>query len=152
MTTTRVNVAAWIRSEHEKVDRLTVRLHEAIAFVPRVVPRTWLAELRERFEHFRAHMHQHMALEEHNEYMADVLERLPTLANKVERLRREHRSLARLLDDLHRTLAEIDPQDQLLVVDCCHRIDTILGYVAHHEDDENDLVEFAFTDDIGTKD
>lgn len=151
-TTFDTALASWIRTEHEKVEALSARLREAVAVVPRIPSSDWLTQLRDRFEHFRAHMHQHMALEEHNGYMKPVVERFPALVPKVERLGHEHREIAVLLDELHHTLAKLTPQSRLLVRDCCHRIGTILNYVDHHEDEENELVEFAFTNDIGTKD
>lgn len=145
-------LAGWIKAEHVKVEELADKLRERIALPPRSEHGRWLADVKDRFEHFRAHMLQHMALEEREGYMHAVLARRPGLEPRVERLRREHAALVRLLDRAHRALEELNPRDHLLVRDFCHRAADILNFIEHHEDEENELVEFVFTDDIGTKD
>ena len=73
--------AEWVREEHLKVENLSDALRAQIAVVPRSGGGAWIKEVRERFEHFRAHMQKHMALEEHNGYMAAVVDRTdPTMS------------------------------------------------------------------------
>ena len=56
------------------------------------------------------------------------------------------------MNGVHQAVEAIGPQDRLLVRDCCRRIQNLLNFVVRHEDDENMLLTFALTYDIGTKD
>ena len=84
--------------------------------------------------------------------MEAVLEHRPTLSGRVERLEQEHRDLVRLLDDLHKLAGELIPDRQLLLRDFCHRVQFLLSYVEHHEDEENDLIGLVFSEDMGAND
>ena len=57
-----------------------------------------------------------------------------------------------LLSSLHKSLEELAPDRRLLIRDFCDRTQSLLHYVERHENVENDLIEFVFTEDIGTKD
>ncbi|MFQ5489785.1 MAG: hemerythrin domain-containing protein [Phycisphaerae bacterium] len=145
-------LAVWLREEHLKVEALADQLRQAAAVVPRVSLQAWINQLGERLAHFRAHMAKHMAMEEEGGYMAEVLERRPSLAKRVTRLQHQHKQVRRLLDDLYRLVGDMTAEDFLLAHDCSHRIDNLLSYIQRHEEAENELVEFVFTDDIGTRD
>ena len=144
------SIAEWLQSEHEQVNVLSDRLRECIAVVPRTGLGPWIIDIRNHFEHFRAHMLRHIALEEDKGYLRVVLERRPTLAPRVQRLAHEHQELMQLIDNLHRSLTDLTNEDRLLAQDCCRRIGDLLNLVEHHEIGENDLVGFVFTEDIGT--
>ncbi len=141
-----------MREEHLKVDALSRSLRERVAGVPSLNLEHWIPELRKQFESFRAHGIKHMAFEELDGYMAPVVERRPGLALEVERLQHEHGEFIRILDGIHQLLEDLTSEDRLLVRDCCNRINNLLDYVDHHEKDENLLITFAFTQDIGTND
>lgn len=150
MTTNKV--ALWMREEHAKVQALADKIREKTAVVPRANLDGWITEVRDRFEHLRAHSIKHMALEEHEGYLTSVVEQRPALAPEVERLKREHQELTKLMNRIHLCLAELTGTDRLLIRDCCARIGSLLSYIEHHEDDENLLVTYAYTQDIGTSD
>lgn len=145
-------LARWIREEHEKVLELGDRLRRELAIVPRTDVNAWIDRVRERFEHFRAHQQQHMALEEREGYMKVVLERRPTLSKQVERLRHEHGEITRIMADVAQAVAVLTSEDRLLARDCSDRMANLLAYVEHHERDEELLITYAFTQDIGTED
>lgn len=142
-------IADWLRSEHEQVNVLSDRLRECIAVVPRVGVESWIVDTRSCFEHLRAHFLHHIALEEHKGYLNCVLEQRPTLEPRVQRLAHEHRELIQLLDNLHRSLADLTQDDHLLVRDSCHRIRDLLQFIDHHQEKENNLVQLVFTEDLG---
>ena len=144
-------LAEWMRKEHERIEVLLEDAREKIAIVPRTNLKNWLSELRECVEHIRAHIQKHMALEEHNGYLTEVLDRRPTLAGSVEKLRREHTALTRIVDGIFADLKEMMPEDHLLIRDCCRRVGHFLDDVKHHEGDENLLVLSVFSRDIGTE-
>lgn len=145
-------LAAWMREEHRKVDEIAGVLSERVAHVPRANQQRWIESAREAFEHFRAHMTKHIAMEERDGYMSAVVELRPRLSDEVERLKREHRQILRLLDAVHDVCEGVDPADSLIIRDVCHRVQDILRYVDHHNESENLLVLSAFHEDIGTHD
>ncbi|MFQ5422951.1 MAG: hemerythrin domain-containing protein [Phycisphaerae bacterium] len=145
------HIARWIREEHAKVNELASRLRDHLVTLPSASRAPWIAELRERFEHLRAHLIKHMALEEQDGYMVPVMETRPTLSDQVDRLKHEHTELTRLLDLIHQTIGDLKPDDRLCLRDCCRRIDDFLSYLERHEQNENILVISVFTDDIGTE-
>ncbi len=145
-------LAGWMRREHDKVAELSARLREKAALCPSWHRQTWIQAVGEAFEHFRAHLTRHMALEERDGYMAAVVELRPAYSREIERLAHEHREIIRLMGEIHDSFQHLGPEDQLLIRDCCLRIQNLLGYVEHHERDENLMVLSAFTHDIGTED
>ncbi len=144
--------AKWMREEHERVADLAQELRAKVAGVPRTGLDGWIVDLRKHFEHIRAHLHKHLALEEQGGYLAVVLERRPTLSHEVERLQHEHSEFSRMMNGIRDALEEITASDRLLIRDCCHRINDFLSYIEHHEAQENLVVVSVFTHDIGTED
>jgi len=145
-------LAAKLRAEHEAVEQLADRLREWVAVIPRTNAAGWIAELRRRFEHFRAHLTKHMALEEQEGYMTAVIELRPTLSQEVGRLQHEHEEITTIMAGVQSAVDSLSKDDRLLVRDCCRRIDNLLHYVEHHENDENMLLITSLTSEIGTKD
>ena len=143
--------ANWLKQEHQRASELAGVLREKVTCIPRGGFERWLVELRDRFDHLRAHLQKHMALEERGGYLTAVLEQRPTLSDAVGRLRNEHRELGRIMNGIHQTLHETAPQDTLMIRDTCARIQNLLGYVEHHEGRENSLVLSVFTEDIGAE-
>ena len=142
-------LARWIRDEHEVVRGLSERLQEKVAIIPQTHQQKWIQDFRDSFDHLRAHLIKHFALEEQDGYMVSVVHRRPSLGREVDRLAHEHKEIVRLLDDIHRASHELLAEDQLLIRDCCRRIQNFLQYLERHESDENLLVMTAFTEDIG---
>jgi iron-sulfur cluster repair protein YtfE (RIC family) len=142
-------LARWVEEEHKKVAELSATLLERTACVPRSNQAAWIASVREAFEHLRAHLMKHMAFEEDGGYLLPVLERRPGLAHQVEQLQHEHQEIARIMDVIHHMLAEVQPEDRLVIRDCCHRIYDVIQYIEHHKNSENLLVLSVLTTDIG---
>jgi len=145
-------LAVKLKAEHEAVEVLVDRLREWVAVVPRANIADWIGELRNRFEHLRAHMIKHMALEEQEGYMKTVVEMRPTLSPEVERLQHEHEEIGKIMAGVHEAVEALKPADRLLVRDCCRRIDNLIHYIEHHENDENLLLITSLTSDLGAND
>lgn len=145
-------LARWMRDEHEIVKSLSGRVLERVAIAPQANQSKWIEEVRESFDHLRAHLIKHFALEEQDGYLVSVVQRRPSLSREVDRLAHEHGEMTHLMDDLHRAVHLLKPEDPLLIRDCCHRIQIFLQYLERHESDENFLVISVFTDDIGGND
>jgi len=145
-------LAVKLRAEHDAVEALSDRLREWVAVVPRANIGDWIAELRSRFEHLRAHLTKHMALEELEGYMKSVVETRPTLSPEVERLQHEHEEIGKIMASVHEAVEALKSVDRLLVRDCCRRIDNLLHYIEHHENDENLLLITSLTHELGAND
>lgn len=145
-------LANWIREEHHKVDELSSMLRERAGVIPHANVAEWIVDVRDRFEHFRAHLMRHMALEEHEGYMAGVVRKRPALSEVVERLRHEHREVGKIMDGVSTALTNVEVGDRLLIRDLSCRILNLIQVVEHHEADENLMLLSVFTNDIGTKD
>ena len=144
------NIASWMQREYGRIQELVGRLRERLPAPTAGGQAQWLEEVRDRFDHLRAHQIKHMALEEEGGYMQPVLEQRPTLAPQVGRLHHEHRELMEIMNSVHETLNRLTPDDSLQIRDVCKRIEEYLGYLDHHEESENLLVTSVFTQDMGS--
>lgn len=142
-------LARWLSAEHETVTKLMTDLGDRVALTPRTNHQKWIEEVRQSFGHLRAHMIKHIALKEQGGYMVPVVQRRPAFSREVARLAHEHAEMVRIMDGIHQTLEAVQPEDQLIIRDICHRVMGLLSYLEHHENAENLLVFSAFTDDIG---
>ena len=146
------DLASRIPKEHEHVSDLADQLRERVSIVARKCTESWIRDTIDQFQDFRAHVQKHMELEESQGHMAAVVEQRPSLAPRIDRLLQEHRDLTQLLDDLYILCGDLMPDRRLLLRDFCYRVQNILSYIEHHEDEENDLIGLVFNEDIGTKD
>ena len=145
-------LAAWMQTESDRVRELSNHLREHIIAVPSGSLTAWLKELAQRFDDFTAHVRRMMEIEEEDGYLAPVIEMRPTLAKQVELLQREHEELRRLMDDLHTAVHGLKPEENLLIRDCCTRVQVFLGHVDRHEQHENHIVLYTLTQDMGVND
>lgn len=144
---------AWLRSEHKINAQLMESLARHVCAVPEYAREEWLSRLQHTVARFRVHMKGHMTAEEDSGgFMSPVLERRPTLSKEVEGLRQEHAQLAVWLDRIYEQVAELGPNDTLLINDACQRIQHLVSTIKHHEEHEHLLVTFVFSQDIGTTD
>ena len=146
------DLASWMREEHDKVHDLKTRIREKVAVLPRVGVDEWINEVRERFEHLRAHMTRHMGLEEHAGYLDASLGKRAALSAQVAKLSHEHGEMGSIMDDIHRDLGQLTAEDCLLIRDACWRIEQFLLYVDHHEEEEKWLVSCAVPPEAGSGD
>lgn len=141
-----------LREEHHAVEILANQVREWVAVIPRSNVPAWIEELRRRYERFRAHLIKHMVLEERDGYLITVVELRPTLSGEIERLQHEHTELSAIMTSVQSAVDALGPEDKLLVRDCCRRIENLLNYVEHHENDENLLLITVLTTDLGAHD
>jgi hemerythrin-like domain-containing protein len=146
------DVAAWMLEEHAKVHELSGELREKVTGRPRGDRAQWIADLRSRFDELATRLRRHASLEEDGGYLTHVVERRPTLSQAVDIIKREHEELTIILRDLQQAVRELAPTDNLLLRDCCKRVEHFLHWVERHEEHENHLVLCAFTQDIGVPD
>ncbi len=142
-------IAATLRNEHKIVTDLVNKVSAATALVPAINRGDWLDNLKRHFSRLRVHINNHMAAEERDGFLTPVLELRPTLSFEVEHLRKEHAEIARWLDQIWNELVDIREDDDLLIGDTLHRIKHLISTVRHHEEREELLVSFVFSQDIG---
>ena len=140
-------LAAWIQEEHARIAELSDRLQERVAVTPKANEAGWIADVEAAFEEFRLHVERHQTLEEEGGYMTGVLEKRPTLSPVVERLLHEHVEMRRIMREIGQHLADLTPDDKLLIRDGCHRIQSLLQYMEHHAREEDLLLMSLFKDD-----
>ena len=107
-----------------------------------------LEEVRTRLGATQTQVTRHFHLEEKNGFLADVAEREPRLDRAVEHLVAEHRELAQSLDALVRKARATTVLNDSLR-------EAIRGWIARlreHEARETDLIQDAFTVDLGAED
>ncbi len=141
---------AWMAQEYAKVNQLAHHLGEHMVLIPSAARGPWLTELGNRFDHLAAHLQRMMTIAEEDGYLLPVLEKRPTLSKEVERLRQEQDQLRRLMDDLHIVIHALRPDEDLLIRDCCARIQSLLGHVQRHHEHETHIVLYILNQDIGT--
>ena len=142
--------AGWMKDEHAKVAEAADRLREVTASAPRGDRAEWLARLRTRFDDYASHLREHLAQEEEGGYLTHVVELRPTLSEAVEIIRQEHEELTHIIQDVQAAVHELAPEDNLLRRDCCERVKQLMFWIERHEEHENYIVTYAFTQDLGT--
>ena len=142
--------AVRLADEHAKVTEMGDRLRTLISSPPRGDLAQWIAELRRQFDDYVAHLRQHLEREEAGGYLAQVIALRPTLSGAVDIIRYEHDELTRLIQDVQAAVHELSPRDNLLRRDCCERVKQLMHWIERHEEHENYIVTFAFTQDLGT--
>jgi hemerythrin-like domain-containing protein len=140
------DVVRWLRGEHNELNRCADRLREKVAKTPPAARQNWIEDLRARFDDFAACCRQHMVGEEERGYLKPVAEARPALMEAVTLLKREHEELTRIIDSLQRAIHGLTPKARLLLRDCCKRVDDLLYWVERHEEHENHLVLYAFSE------
>ncbi len=149
--TTRKNVAKWLLEEHRKVEKLAGKLRELTA-EPSGSRQRWLDNLKKTFGQFHERLLKHFTLEEDGGYLEAVVERRPTLSNRVDELEHEHRQIKPILIGIEDRLERTGIDDGLLIDDALHRIRRLLEYIEQHEQRENDMVSATWSTDMGTAD
>lgn len=144
------DVAAWMLDENAKIRKLSGQLREKVTGPPRGDRPKWIADLQSRFDDFATRLRRHAEMEEQGGHLAQVVEVRPTLSKAVEVIRHEHEELTVILEDVQAAVHELAPTDNLLLRDCCKRVDHFLSWIERHEEHENHIVLYAFTQDIGT--
>ena len=136
--------------EHRKLNReieiLKLRLDSPI----QGSPAKWLAHCVDHFKEFQALLYDHIDMEETEGFMNMVREHRPTLGARVDALQAEHgtirRQCAELRDELEKH-ADPTPDEINRVREMAAKL---LDVLRLHEAEENELVQEAFTQDLGT--
>ncbi|MCK4340565.1 MAG: hypothetical protein KAY37_02430 [Phycisphaerae bacterium] len=139
-----------MQEEHKALHQLALVLKEHIAATPSVNSAQWLESLRAGFSRLYAHVRQTIAIKEEDGYLETILKERPTLAKQVASIKAENTQLIKMAEGIRNDLAEVHPEDRLLLADACSRILRYLAVVGQHEQRENMIVLFAFNQELGS--
>jgi seryl-tRNA synthetase len=108
-----------------------------------------LSSLRFICQSFQRHLERLMALKEQDGYMTDAVEQMPSLAEKVEALLRDHdqfeETMHRIVLQLDHVSAENKPTFDAL----CRDLEDVLFKLEEHHRREADLMQEAYLRDVG---
>jgi len=143
------DIVRWLRGEHDDIHEFVDRLRERVVKSPPGTRDRWIEELGTRFDDFAARFRQRMAKEEEGGYLKPVLDARPSLSAPVDLLKHEHVELTRIIDSVQGAVHRLSLKDNLLLRDCCKRIEDLLCWVERHEEHENHIVLYVFAEDVG---
>lgn len=147
--------------DHLAISQQVLNEHQTLAFVTSALRSTigWkfqgsdltrkLESARFVAQSFERHLKRLMKLEEHDGYMAVVLESRPELKSQVIALRREHVHFRRELKRLLTELGQIDPADHDGFAKCSAELLTLLDQLDEHGKQETSLLQEALLSDEG---
>jgi hypothetical protein len=147
--------------DHLAIPQQVLNEHQTLAFVTSALRSTigWkfqgsdltrkLESARFVAQSFERHLKRLMKLEEHDGYMAVVLESRPELKSQVIALRREHVHFRRELKRLLSELGMIDPIDHDGFAKCSGELLTLLDQLDEHGKQETSLLQEALLSDEG---
>src|SRR5262245_55234372 len=144
MSTTKDWIAEALAGAHVMLGEELRRLEEAARPGPGEGP----AALAARLSATRAHLAEHFRLDEHDGYMDAVREREPSLEKRVQELAEEHRGLMQSLDARLRRAGAAGGVGDLFR----GAVRAWVKRVRRHEARETDLIQEAFTVDVGPED
>jgi ElaB/YqjD/DUF883 family membrane-anchored ribosome-binding protein len=107
-----------------------------------------LEDVRDELRSARTHTSEHFRLEEQSEWMDTVRKRGPNPERTVEHLRQEHRELLEALDTLIEVVQSADRRDDVIR----EKIHKWVERVRRHETRKDDLIQEAYTLDLGAAD
>ena len=137
----------WLRGRHTDLHDHGDALLEKVARTPPATREKWIEDLQARFHEFAVCFRQQLADEEEGGYLKPLAESRPALGEAVTMLKHEHIELTRIIDRIEKTVQSLTPQSRLVLRDCCRRVEDLMNWVERHEEHENHLMLYAFSED-----
>ena len=108
-----------------------------------------LSSLRFIAQSFQRHLERIMALKEQDGYMADAIEQMPAIAEKVKGLLAEHDQFEESMHRLVLRLEHLGPTDKTGIENACKDLEDLLMKLDDHHRREADLTQEAMQRDLG---
>lgn len=135
-----------VMEELRKTFRELAATHEDHAKYGEKVPR-----LIEALGEMQTQLTQHFATEEDGGYMAEVLKVAPRFGEHAKKLQRQHEEFLGTLAHLRRRVQEFHPdKDRWTNIE--EQFDRLLENLKVHEQQENDMLQEAYEEDVGAAD
>jgi hypothetical protein len=138
-----------IRVEHRE---LLSQLRELARYVdtPSGPMAPWLAALVGRLDHLTSLLAAHFAMEERSELFGDFLTSFPRFQHRMDELKAEHNQI---LEHAERLRADCLREDLDLTHEQIARYaHTLINLLRRHEREEGEIMQAAYTVDIGSMD
>lgn len=140
----------WMLEEHHQVMRRITQI------------RTWCLELEQfglpkfgelamRVEGLRDLLAEHFAEEEKDGYLASALAIAPQYTRQAQELQAQHGHVLERLNDYINRLNESEPPFKSWQ-QACEEFEMVVADLRQHERSENEIVQSAFDNDVGTGD
>jgi hypothetical protein len=136
--------------EHEALRHIIGALRTVLDWKPSAddLPRK-LSSLRFIAQSFQRHLERLMALKEQDGYMADAVDQMPALAEKVQALLRDHDEFDETLHKLVLRMEHLSANDKSKVDATCTQMEELLIKLEDHHRREAELMQEAFQRDVG---
>lgn len=136
--------------EHEALRHIIGALRTVLDWKPSAedLPRK-LSSLRFIAQSFQRHLERLMALKEQDGYMTDAVDQMPSLAEKVQALLRDHDEFEETLHRLVLQLEHLSASDKSKVDATCVQMEELLLKLEDHHRREAKLMQEAFSRDVG---
>ena len=135
-----------VRHEHERLNELLATVRQVFKEIHSAADRLpdYVAELQ-------AELNDHFALEEAGGYFAEVCEARPRLVGEIKRLREQHEQFQDQLKEMSRLAAESsNPTTGWRAVE--RSFNDMARELLKHEAAENQLIQEAYSRDLGSND
>jgi BMFP domain-containing protein YqiC len=141
------------RAERDALVLAMQSLEAALASPAPGRERAWLKQVASSLDELGAAVQQHLASTDAPGGLYQAVDQTwPTLMHRVERLRKEHASLAAQVEALRQQCAGYAPDETPNYHDLRRRAHWLLSALRHHQAAEADLIFEAFYTDIGIGD
>ena len=144
-------IAKKVLEEHRGLDEQVKLLRLRVSAPWQRSLSEWFEHCLEHFRHFHTQLRRHMEMEEYGGFLKPAADRRPTMIPLINQLRAEHRSMIadcvkieRFLENGRGSSDDVERVREL--------IEALLQHLDKHEESENELLQRAFTLDIGTGD
>lgn len=136
--------------EHELLQRIIATTQTSLESP--IEAAGWLDTLRDTFEHLRAHLIKHFAIEESEGYMIAVTQRRPDKVEQVRRMRDEHVAVTARASEIMTSLREARSMASTQATRIRAEVRSLLDQIRRHEENENRLIQSVFNTDVNGND
>jgi len=135
-----------IREEHDRLRNLLGQISREMS-----ARKGTAADLAQQFQSLRDQLHEHFVEEEDHGFFEQITSQAPRFVSQTQKLCDEHVEMLEKVDQLISRAGQGDGSDEWWsgLVGAFHELSREL---MQHEHEENDLLQQAYSDDIGEKD
>ena len=149
----RFDIANQLRLEHEAVLQMVRQVEQFIGLPDlSAIGPGWSESLARSLGLLKSRLKNHFAFEEAGGFMEDIVKVIPSAAGWIEKLRADHERFLAALDQLSAFAKSLTSMTDSSFANLCEEVRQFLGDLRRHENEENDLVQTAFVDDLGMVD
>jgi hypothetical protein len=150
----RLSLTDRIHSDHEALEGSMGSLEGLLCpceedgadFIP------WKLHVLHRLRRFQADLLRHFDLEETTNYGGDLLLHAPHYAHRVDQLEEEHIKIANDLEHIISMTKRVQSVNAPILKRLDHRLCGVLDCLKRHEEDERELLQNTYNQELGVGD